>query len=629
MEAGRKRNISRGERYSHLFPAATNSTSTILKDANVYHTVEFIPKVVNETLNQTAGIAKELRGKNLYETCGNIWRFVYGHIAYKKDADGYEQIRSPARAWHDRFSGVDCDCYSVFISSILTNLKIKHVLRITKYHRDYFQHIYPIVPTEKGYITIDCVTDKFDFEVPFSEKKDYPMDLQYLNGFDNSGSYDSSGMSDLGKVIQQRFAAGNKRAAPAKRSAPAKHAAAARGNHPVKSGAKGPAAKKAKAPKAGGNAVKKTKGLKKVLNKVNKLNPATIALRNGILASMKLNTMNVGRRLRWSYLTAADAVKKGIDPNKFQKIIHARQKLESIFYKAGGKPENLRKAIIKGKGNKDKAVQGLDGVQGFDGLIEYMNEYTPMGQLLGQEIYFSENVEGMEGLGELGEPLTLASIAAASGVIAGIAGMLKQVGDIFLKKNKNSEDFAEATNEQAEKEAAALPIDPAEVPALPEVSTSEVKATPSGETYPPPAQTTDNPSVPATSVVKNSSGSSESDSGGPVTIAENAETKIIKTAEDQDEAQEKSLTKTDSGKVADPEPTEGFWDKNKKWLKPVAIGVGGITVLVIGMKMLKSKDSKSKAPAKALNGFPKKKYKKSHHKRVSKTHGHKKAIALL
>ena len=89
----------------------------------------------------------------------------------KKDAEGYEQIRSPARAWHDRFSGVDCDCYSVFISSILSNLGIAHTLRITKYQRDYFQHIYPIVPFQNGYITIDCVTDRFNYEVPFSEKK--------------------------------------------------------------------------------------------------------------------------------------------------------------------------------------------------------------------------------------------------------------------------------------------------------------------------------------------------------------------------------------------------------------------------------------------------------------------------
>ena len=40
-----------------------------------------------------------------------------------------------------------------------------------------------------------------------------------------------------------------------------------------------------------------------MLNAVNKVNPATVLLRNGILASMKLNMRNVAARLRWSYLS--------------------------------------------------------------------------------------------------------------------------------------------------------------------------------------------------------------------------------------------------------------------------------------------------------------------------------------
>ena len=288
MEANRKRNIQSGERYTHLFPEAANSTSTIRKDANVYHTVAFIPKVVNETLNQTKKIAEQLKANTLNETCSNIWHFVYRHIAYKKDADGYEQIRSPARAWHDRFKGVDCDCYSVFISSILSNMEIPHTLRITKYNRDHFQHIYPIVPTDNGYITIDCVTDKYDYEVPFSEKKDYPMDLQYLNGFDGSSAeyaqpndaylLAGDGMDDLGKIIQQRFSSQKKQPSRTK------------SNTPMKRKTKQPGAL---------SPSKKPKGFKKILNKVNKLNPATVMIRNGILASMKLNIKNVAGRLRW------------------------------------------------------------------------------------------------------------------------------------------------------------------------------------------------------------------------------------------------------------------------------------------------------------------------------------------
>ncbi|MBS1633223.1 MAG: hypothetical protein JST10_11700, partial [Bacteroidetes bacterium] len=136
MEANKRRNIQSGEQYDHLFPSADGTNTTIRHQANVSHTVAFIPKVVHQTLYQTEKISRLLRGSSLEETCSNIWHFVYRHINYKKDEEGYEQIRSPARSWHDRKKGVDCDCYSVFISSILTNLGIDHKLRITKYHRD-------------------------------------------------------------------------------------------------------------------------------------------------------------------------------------------------------------------------------------------------------------------------------------------------------------------------------------------------------------------------------------------------------------------------------------------------------------------------------------------------------------
>src|ERR1051326_2185712 len=150
MEALTKRKIKIGKEYDDLFPTAMLTDETVKKGASVSDTVKFIPKVVKETLPQTEKIAEILKGQSVSQTCKNIWDFVYHHIAYNKDEDGLEQIRAPARTWHDRFRGVDCDCYTVFISSILTNLKIPHTLRIAKYRKDYFQHIYPVVYMPSG-----------------------------------------------------------------------------------------------------------------------------------------------------------------------------------------------------------------------------------------------------------------------------------------------------------------------------------------------------------------------------------------------------------------------------------------------------------------------------------------------
>src|SRR5438046_6743128 len=59
-------------------------------------------------------------------------------------------------------------------------------------------------------------------------------------------------------------------------------------------------------------------------------------------------------------------------------------------------------------------------------------------------------MEGMACLGELGEPVTLTSIAAAAGVVEGIVAALKQIGDIFLTKKKESADFDESKTDAPE-----------------------------------------------------------------------------------------------------------------------------------------------------------------------------------
>src|SRR5258708_14395381 len=84
-------------------------------------------------------------------------------------------------------------------------------------------------------------------------------------------------------------------------------------------------------------------------------------------------------------------------------------------------------------------MAGLGALDFVD--IDYMNANTPLEELLGPDIYYSENertFQGFKGFGALGEPVTLASIAAASGVIAKLVTALKKVGDIFCGKGPGS-----------------------------------------------------------------------------------------------------------------------------------------------------------------------------------------------
>ena len=125
--------MSQAATYDAMFPTFTPITKTVRTNAKLEHTLKLIPQVVAETLGQTREVAKSLRGQNTLDTCRNTWEFCKRNFKYKQDEDGKEQVRSPRRSWQDRHLGIDCDCYSTLISSILTNLRIPHMLRVTKY----------------------------------------------------------------------------------------------------------------------------------------------------------------------------------------------------------------------------------------------------------------------------------------------------------------------------------------------------------------------------------------------------------------------------------------------------------------------------------------------------------------
>ena len=365
MEAKKKREIKEGLGFVEMFPNTEGENITIKRGAGVEDTMEFIPKVVKNTLFHTKRIASRLKGRNVAETCKNIWEFVYDHIDYKKDESGYEQVRSPARSWRDRKRGVDCDCYSVFISSVLTNLGIPHVLRITKYWKNHYQHIYPIVPYDKGYITIDCVPDEFNHEVPFSRNKDYPMDLQYLNGTDNEMllepdvRFSDPGTTELGKLVLKDLFKKVVNILPP--------VAAVKAVTTVVDTVKSVAAGE-NVLKAVGQGVDEIG--KDALNTFNSLNPVMIAPRLAWKSAMEINMMNVARRLRYAYLPAAEAEARGMDMDKFPKLASIMRKLEDIYYAAGGDSNTLKEAILKGQGNKDGAVP-FSGIEGSEmGAIE-------------------------------------------------------------------------------------------------------------------------------------------------------------------------------------------------------------------------------------------------------------------
>ena len=199
------------------------------------------------------------------------------------------------------------------------------------------------------------------------------------------------------------------------------------------------------------NAAKFT--VKKVVKPVVKftnryLNPATILLRNGFLLAMKLNFMKVAEKLRFGYLSDAEARKRGVNMSGFSKLKSAISKAEKIYETAGGKKSNLRKAILSGKGNKDKAVP-LSGPQlnglGLADEGEYVDEFERFVAEADDEavealLQGEMNIEG------LGAVATGSALAAASSAVAAVAAVLNKITGVFDKAKKTKDDITNVVN---------------------------------------------------------------------------------------------------------------------------------------------------------------------------------------
>ncbi|MBU6158728.1 MAG: hypothetical protein KGP35_06815 [Bacteroidetes bacterium] len=463
------RQIHDGSRFSKYFPLPDERDRIIIKDGEVDDTVELMEKVVHKYLVDTAKIAPLLKKNTLKETCRSIWEFIYQYIQYKLDKKGLEQLRRPARTWADRKSGVDCDCMSIFTSSILTNLKIPHKFRITRYTADHWQHVYVIVTTNNGeHICIDGVVSAFNYEKPFTDKFDYAMSLNGINvavlsglnsdldlavmapGLAGDGFGAVSEKSDLDKLYQHLVAtrksiADNPKMISTiddpqafikmldyaiqywytdKRDEALSILEKNEEQLNIRNGFSGLSADmldhdefalngpgKKGFFKGISTAVSKVgKGLKEVGKAVVRFNPLSIAARGGFLLSLKMNLGKMAAKLKWAYATKEQAAAKGISADYWNKSKEALAKVERLFAdKLQGKRDALRNAILKGKAGN------LDG-------------------------YVQEEIQG------LGEPVTAATLTAATPIIVAVIKILKDSG--LVGKGENL-DASSITNEMA------------------------------------------------------------------------------------------------------------------------------------------------------------------------------------
>ncbi|HTF02841.1 MAG TPA: hypothetical protein VK826_02415, partial [Bacteroidia bacterium] len=328
-----------GETYDCLFDPASGINETIKKGAKLQDTIEMLPGKVKEYKHQAKRIAASLRDIDgrIEKTCYNIWKFLTDHIAYKADQTGKEQVRSVRRLWSDRIG--DCDCFSFFTSCVLSVLRIPHTFRIASYDKvdGSFGHVYVVVPSKGRRTTIDAVLPNFNREHPYIKIIDVNMDLEFLDGIDPEVIARNGGMSvDAEDLLSCQLPGMDDGVGSLKTFVNKVKEKVQTTAQNIKTTVKNTAQNvKATVKKAG-------PVISKGLHVINRVNPATVALRLGVLTAMKLNTFGVAGQLRYAYLSDSEAQKRGLNMKRFARYKQTRERLEKIFFGAGGKPENLK-----------------------------------------------------------------------------------------------------------------------------------------------------------------------------------------------------------------------------------------------------------------------------------------------
>lgn len=92
---------------------------------------------------QVEKLAAHLKDADKLQSAFNVWHWLHTNIYYNYDTPGQEEIRTPARVWRDRYSGVDCDCLAVFTACLFLNMGYKPYFEIVAFNNSpTYSHIY-------------------------------------------------------------------------------------------------------------------------------------------------------------------------------------------------------------------------------------------------------------------------------------------------------------------------------------------------------------------------------------------------------------------------------------------------------------------------------------------------------
>ena len=156
--------------------------------------IKTIENALPGAVSQTKNIAQQFKGKDIKDTCANVWYWLKNNIDYKKDDDSHQIVKYPSKLLSDGTS--DCKSFALFTAGILKNLNIPFVIRYINQDGDSVpKHVYVVAYDENLQpVYIDVVYTSFDAQPPqIKYQKDYnynTMKVSAIAGITNKTTND-------------------------------------------------------------------------------------------------------------------------------------------------------------------------------------------------------------------------------------------------------------------------------------------------------------------------------------------------------------------------------------------------------------------------------------------------------
>jgi hypothetical protein len=128
---------------------------------------------------------RQFEGRNLDETCKNVWEFIKNTIPYNEDGINEQKIVMPGRAIHNAQLGIGADCKTMALMSCAI---LSHYAPVSFRYTSYRDnptptHVYCVV--DGGRYIVDAVWNRYNSEKPYKYKYDKNMKISTISGIDS------------------------------------------------------------------------------------------------------------------------------------------------------------------------------------------------------------------------------------------------------------------------------------------------------------------------------------------------------------------------------------------------------------------------------------------------------------